>query len=78
MKLFNNINLSRLKDGLSKTRDKLVNRITETFSGKAVIDDSTIDELEEILISSDLSSELAENIINNLRINLKDEKDRTA
>ena len=50
MKLFNNINLSRLKDGLSKTRDKLVNRITETFSGKAVIDDNTLDDLEEMLV----------------------------
>ncbi len=77
MKLFNNINLNRLKDGLSKTRDKLVNKITETFSGKAVIDDNTLTELEEILISSDLSSELSEKIINNLRINLKTEKERT-
>ena len=77
MKLFNNININRLKEGLSKTRDKLVNKITETFSGKAVIDDNTLDELEEILISSDLSAELAEEIINELRINLKDEKDRT-
>jgi len=77
MKFFSNINLNRLKEGLSKTRDKLVTKITETFSGKAVIDDNTLNELEEILISSDLSSELAETIINNLRINLKDEKDRT-
>jgi fused signal recognition particle receptor len=77
MKLFNNLNLTRLKEGLSKTRDKLINTITETISGKAVIDENTLDELEEILISSDLSSELAENIISNLRINLKDEKDRT-
>jgi fused signal recognition particle receptor len=77
MKLFNNLNLTRLKEGLSKTRDKLVNTITETISGKAVIDENTLDELEEILISSDLSSELAENIISNLRINLKDEKNRT-
>ena len=77
MKFFSNINLNKLKEGLSKTREKLVTRITETFSGKAVIDDNTLNELEEILIFSDLSSELAEKIINNLRINLKDEKDRT-
>ena len=77
MKFFSNINLNRLKEGLAKTREKLVTKITETFSGKAVIDDNTLNELEEILISSDLSSELAEKIINNLRINLKDEKNRT-
>jgi len=77
MKFFSNINLNRLKEGLSKTRDKLVTKITETFSGKAVIDDYTLNELEKILISSDLSSELAEKIINNLKINLKTEKDRT-
>jgi fused signal recognition particle receptor len=77
MKFFDNINITRLKEGLSKTRDKLVNKITETFSGKAVIDDNTLNELEEILISSDLSSGLAEEIIEDLRINLKDEKDRT-
>jgi fused signal recognition particle receptor len=76
MKLFNNINLNRLKEGLSKTREKFVNKITETFSGKAVIDEETLNELEEILISSDLSAELAEKIINNLRINLKTEKER--
>ncbi|NWG27765.1 MAG: signal recognition particle-docking protein FtsY [Ignavibacteriaceae bacterium] len=77
MKFFNNINLNRLKEGLTKTRDKLVTKITETFSGKAVIDDNTLNELEEILISSDMSADLSEKIINNLRINLKTEKDRT-
>jgi len=77
MKLFNNLNLNRLKEGLSKTRNKLVNNLTETFSGKAVIDDNTLDELEEILISSDLGAELSEQIISNLKISLKDEKDRT-
>jgi fused signal recognition particle receptor len=77
MKLFNNLNLNRLKEGLSKTRTKLSNSITEAFSGKAVIDDNTLNELEEILISSDLGAELAEQIINNLRVNLKNEKDRT-
>jgi fused signal recognition particle receptor len=77
MKFFSNVNLNRLKEGLSKTREKLVTKITETFSGKAVIDDNTLNELEEILISSDLSAELSEKIIINLRLNLKSETDRT-
>lgn len=77
MKLFNNINLNRLKEGLNKTREKLVNKITETFSGKAIIDDNTLDELENILISSDMGADLSEKIISNLRKSLKSEKDRT-
>jgi len=77
MKLFNNLNLNRLKEGLSKTRNKLVSSISETFSGKAIIDDNTLIELEEALISSDISSELSEKIIENLRVILKSEKDRT-
>ena len=77
MKLFNNLNFNRLKDGLSKTRNKLVNSITETFTGKAIIDDNTLNDLEEILISADLSAELSEKIISNLKSNLKSEKDRT-
>ena len=77
MKLFDNLNFNRLKDGLSKTRNKLVNSITETFTGKAVIDDLTLDELEEILISADLSAELSGKIIDNLKSKLKSEKDRT-
>ena len=77
MKLFNNLNLNRLKEGLSKTRNKLVSSISETFSGKAIIDDNTLIELEEALISSDINSELSEKIIENLRVTLKSEKDRT-
>lgn len=77
MKLFNNLNFNRLKDGLSKTRNKLVNTITETFTGKAVVDDNTLNELEEILISADLSADLSERIIDKLKTNLKSEKDRT-
>lgn len=77
MKLFKNLNFNRLKEGLSRTRDKLVNSITETITGKAVIDDLTLDQLEDILISSDIGAELSEKIINNVKSNLKNEADRT-
>ncbi len=41
MSLFKNFNLNKLKDGLSKTREKIVNSISETVTGKAVIDEMT-------------------------------------
>jgi fused signal recognition particle receptor len=77
MGIFNNFNFSKLKKGLTKTRDKIVNTIAETISGKAVIDDKTLDEIEEILISADIGSDTANRIIENTRKNIKSEKNRT-
>jgi fused signal recognition particle receptor len=77
MTLFNNINFNKLKSGLSKTRNKIVNSINEKITGKAVIDENTIDEIEEILITSDIGYDTAEKIIENVRVALKNEKDRT-
>ncbi len=78
MSLFKNFNINKLKEGLAKTREKIFNSITETVTGKAVIDDLTIDKIEEILITSDIGFDSAERIIEDLRKNLKSEKDRTA
>lgn len=78
MNLFENINLKKLKDGLAKTRNKLINSITETVSGKAVIDITTLDEIEEILITSDIGFETAEAIVEKTRKTLKSEKDRSS
>ena len=77
MALFDNINFNKLKSGLSKTRDKIVNSINEKITGKAVIDDNVIDEIEEILITSDIGYDTTEKIIENVRAALKDENDRT-
>jgi fused signal recognition particle receptor len=77
MALFDNINFNKLKSGLSKTRDKIVNSINEKITGKAVIDENIIDEIEEILITSDIGYDTAERIIENVRIALKSENDRT-
>lgn len=77
MDLFKNFNLDKLKTGLEKTRNKLVSTIAETISGKAVIDDKTLDEIEEILITSDIGFDTSERIIESTRIKLKKEKDRS-
>lgn len=77
MKLFKNLNLEKLKGGLSKTREKIVTSISETISGKAKINDDVLDDLEEILITSDIGMETAEEIIEATRRSLKSEKERT-
>lgn len=77
MKLFKNINLDKLKNGLAKTREKIVTSITETISGKAKLDDEILDELEEILVTSDIGIDTATAIIDKTREKLKSEKDRS-
>ncbi|MHB8335932.1 MAG: signal recognition particle-docking protein FtsY [Ignavibacteriaceae bacterium] len=77
MNLFKNFNLDKLKDGLSKTRAKLLNSLNETISGKAFIEEDFLEKLEEILISSDIGFDVANKIINQTRIKLKNEKDRS-
>jgi fused signal recognition particle receptor len=77
MKLLNNLDIGKLRSGLSKTRNKLFNSISEAFSGKAQVEEQTLEQLEEILISADIGYELVEQLIENFRIKLKSEKDRS-
>ncbi|MBZ0184522.1 MAG: signal recognition particle-docking protein FtsY [Melioribacteraceae bacterium] len=77
MKLFKNINLDKLKSGLNKTRDRIFTRITETVTGKAKIDDATLEEIEDILITSDIGFDLTERIIEKTRKNIKSNPDRS-
>lgn len=77
MSFFKNFSLDKIKSGLSKTRNKIVQSISETITGKAQIDENTLNILEEILITSDIGVETAEMIIENVRKALKSEKDRS-
>jgi fused signal recognition particle receptor len=46
--------LQRLKDGLKKTKEGFVNRVTSIFAGRTNIDDELFEELEEVLIQADV------------------------
>ncbi|MCZ7604364.1 MAG: signal recognition particle-docking protein FtsY [Melioribacteraceae bacterium] len=76
MNFFKNINFNKLTDGLKKTKEKLFTGINETITGKARLDDATLDELEEILISCDIGVDISVEIIEKLRQNLKSNPDR--
>lgn len=76
MNFFKNINFTKLTDGLKKTKDKLFTGINETLTGKAKLDDATLDELEEILISCDIGVDTSMEIIEKVRENLRKNPDR--
>ena len=44
----------RLKAGLTKTREKFIDKIDEILHGSTKIDDELLDELEDTLITSDV------------------------
>ena len=44
----------KLDQGLEKTRTSLFGKISKVVAGKSRVDDDFLDELEEILISSDV------------------------
>ena len=63
----------RLVSGLAKTRDNIVSGIDSVFSGFSHIDDDFYEELEEILIMSDLGVRATENIIEDLQKKVKEQ-----
>jgi fused signal recognition particle receptor len=54
---------SRLKRGLSKTREILTTDIDELFTGNRKLDDELLEELEELLITSDVGVSTAMDIM---------------
>lgn len=64
----------RLKDGLKKTRESITHRIDQVLVSFGKVDEELFEELEEILITSDVGMETSMNIIQELRAMVK--KDR--
>ena len=64
----------KLKTGLSKTRDGLTDKINEVLKLAVTIDDDLYDELEEILITSDIGMDTTCEIIDRLKEKIRKEK----
>jgi len=60
----------RLKEGLAKTRKGFIEKIETVFTDRR-IDESTMEELEEVLIISDVGARATEEIINSLKEHVK-------
>ena len=64
----------KLKIGLGKTKSSLSDKMNDVFSNFRKVDEDLLEELEEILIMSDIGVETSTKIINNLRNRVKKEK----
>lgn len=64
----------KLKDGLAKTRNSITDKFSEVLNLAITIDDDLYEELEEILITSDIGVETSIYVIEKLRIRVKENK----
>ncbi|MFT8347873.1 signal recognition particle-docking protein FtsY [Clostridium saccharoperbutylacetonicum] len=71
--MFENL-FNKLKDGLTKTRDGLTDKINEALKLAITIDEDLYEELEEILITSDVGMDTTIDIIERLRNKIRKEK----
>jgi len=65
---------SRLAAGLTKTRDNIASGFDSIFKGFSSIDDDFYEELEEIMIMSDMGIDTTMSIIENLKKKVKEDK----
>jgi fused signal recognition particle receptor len=71
---FNKEKKERLDQGLEKTKTSLFDKISKAIVGKSTVDDNFLDELEEILVSSDVGIETTLKIIERLQKRVASEK----
>ena len=64
----------KLKNGLNKTKKSFDEKINTVFSSFRKVDEDFLEELEEILIMSDIGMDTSVKIINSLRERMKKEK----
>lgn len=64
----------KLKEGLTKTKDNFTDKISSMLNLYVNIDEDLFEELEEILITSDIGVETSLDIIDNLREKIKENK----
>ncbi len=67
----NNSFFKRLRKGLSKSREQLNEKVGAVFSGRKGIDEELFEELEEILITSDIGFDTAQTLIESAKRKLR-------
>ena len=68
----------KLKNGLFKTKNAIIGKIDSLFKAFRKVDEDLFDELEELLISADVGVNTTEDILDELREYVKDNKIKEA
>ncbi len=74
MGLFDIFSKKKLDTGLLRTREGFLSKIGKIITGKTIVDDEVLDNLEEILVTSDVGTETSLKIISNIQKRLEKEK----
>lgn len=77
MGFFDKFKFSKLKEGLTKTKDDLLGKVSRLIKATGKIDDDFLAQLEEIFITSDIGYETAELLIKNIKERTKEDKYET-
>ncbi len=64
----------KLKQSLSKTKNSIVTQVDNLFKSFTKVDEDMLEELEELLIMSDVGVNSAEEIIERLRDEIKSKR----
>ena len=64
----------KLKAGLTKTKNSFFGKINNIFKSFRKVDEDLMDELEEALITGDVGVETTEEVLDELRLRIKDKK----
>jgi fused signal recognition particle receptor len=71
---FNKEKKETLDKGLSKTKESVFSKLAHAVMGKSKVDEAVLDDLEEILITSDVGVETTLNIINRIEKRVASDK----
>lgn len=72
--LFSKDKKKKLDEGLEKTKETFLSKLTRTVVGKSKVDDEVLDELEEVLITSDVGVQTTVKIIERIEERVSREK----
>ncbi|NGZ89347.1 signal recognition particle-docking protein FtsY [Psychroflexus maritimus] len=73
-KIFSKKEKQKLDDGLEKTKSSFFDKLGKAVAGKSSVDDEVLDDLEEVLISSDVGVDTTIKIINRIEARVARDK----